>query len=172
MRGTYSVRVTNAFGAVTSSNAVLTFCRPRPIVSAPDRTGELVAGREQRVDSVDSNHGTLVGNGAFGPGRVGYGFLFDGLGDGVSLGNPTNLQLQTFTFETWFRRASTNRATSDPSYQNGSFLHYGYGGYAFAIWDDGRLFLGQTGISAVFSSVLRASDTNFHHAAVTKSGSW
>jgi hypothetical protein len=60
------------------------------------------------VDSVDSNHGTLTGNAIFGAGRVGQGFVFDGNGDGVRIGNPTNLQLQNFTIEAWIKRSSSS----------------------------------------------------------------
>jgi len=38
---------------------------------------------------------------------VGQAFEFDGNGDGVTVGNPANLRLQTFTIETWIKRSSS-----------------------------------------------------------------
>src|ERR1035438_4635261 len=58
------------------------------------------------LDEAGTNNGTLVGNTTYGPGRVGQAFVLDGSGDGVSVGNPPNLQLQNFTIEAWVKRAS------------------------------------------------------------------
>jgi hypothetical protein len=66
------------------------------------------------LDQAGTNNGTLVGNTTYGPGRVGQAFVFDGSGDAVSLGNPTNLQLQNFTIEAWVKRSGTTRASQDP----------------------------------------------------------
>jgi len=41
--------------------------------------------------------GRWFGNATFGAGQVGQGFVFDGNGDLVSVGNAPNLQLQDFT---------------------------------------------------------------------------
>jgi hypothetical protein len=49
----------------------------------------------------------------------------------------------------------------------GHIFGYGYGGYIFALLDDGRLTLGQVGISGV-NSVNSIRDTNWHHVAVSK----
>src|SRR6185436_7888237 len=84
------------------------------------------------VDSVDSNHGTLTGNATFGVGRVGQGFVFDGNGDGVRIGNPTNLQLQNFTIEAWIKRSSSSIASFDGNGNGHIFsLGTGGGGYFF-----------------------------------------
>src|SRR5207247_7254493 len=79
------------------------------------------------TDQAGSNNGTLVGNTTFGSGRVGQAFVFDGSGDAVSVGNPTNLQLQNFTIEAWIQRTSTTRVSFD--FNGGSSFSYGDGGY-------------------------------------------
>ena len=119
------------------------------------------------VDWIDNNHGTIAGQATFGPGRRGQSFIFDGNADAISLGNPTNLQLQNFTIEAWVRRASTTRASFD--FNGGIFLGYGGGGYGFGMLDNGTLFLTRIGVDNVTSAVT-ITDTNFHHLAVTKVG--
>src|SRR5207249_698069 len=97
----------------------------------------------------------------------GQAFSFDGYNDGVSFGNPASLQLQNFTIEAWVKRSNTTKASLD-IFQDGAIFGYGYGGYHFALLDDGRATMGKVGISGVNSS--RAiRDTNWHHLAVTKS---
>jgi hypothetical protein len=168
--GVYSVVVSNSAGTATSSNVLLTIEVPPPCATKPSGIVSWWKAESNALDEVDSNNGTIVGNVTYVSGKVGRTFRFDGLSSGVSLGNPTNLQLQNFTVEAWARRADANRAAVAP-YDNGAFLHYGLQGYVFAPHNDGRLLLGKVGSTAVYSSVLRMSDTNFHHVAVTKNGS-
>ena len=85
------------------------------------------------------------------------------------MGNPTDLQLQDFTIETWIQRGSASSSTSDPQLTTGIFMAYGYGGYGFGIYDDGSLFLTRVGIDAVTIPNL-ITDTNWHHVALTKAG--
>jgi hypothetical protein len=120
------------------------------------------------LDEVGANDGTLLGDASYGSGRVGQAFAFDGQGDGVSIGSAPELQLQDFTIEAWIRRSTTTQVSLDP-YQSGVILSYGPGGYGFALWDDGRLFLTRNDVSAVFAT-LAVTDSAFHHVAVTKSG--
>ncbi|MCL4786145.1 MAG: S8 family serine peptidase [Verrucomicrobia bacterium] len=121
-------------------------------------------------DIVDGNHGTLRNNTTYGPGVVGQAFVFDGVTDGVVVGNPTNLHLQNFTLEAWVKRASDSVVSFDQALgPGGDIIAAGNGGYGFALVDDGRMFLGVVGVSAVFSNQ-RVTDTNWHHLAVTKSG--
>src|SRR5205814_7561062 len=106
------------------------------------------------------------GNATFAPGLVGQAFNFDGDNDGVSFGNPASLQLQNFTIEAWVKRSNTNKASLD-IFEDGTIFGYGYGGYAFAVLDDGRLTLGKVGTVKV-DSTIAIKDTNWHHVAVTK----
>ena len=64
------------------------------------------------ADQAGTNHGTLVGT-TFGSGEVGQAFVFDGSGDAVTIGNPPELQLQTFTIEAWVKRFNGTRISLD-----------------------------------------------------------
>ena len=80
------------------------------------------------ADEVGGNHGTASGGVAFEAGRVGQAFVFNGTGAVLQFGNPTNLQMQNFTIETWLKRASTS-AVSLNGNGNGVVFGYGNGGY-------------------------------------------
>ncbi len=115
-------------------------------------------GQSNALDELGIAHGTLVGNTAFGPGRVGSGFVFGGLDDAVNVGIPAALQLQNFTIEGWVRRAHSSRSTQG-SQTSASFFSGSPGGYGFGLLDDGRLFLTKIGVSAVFSTAARSCST-------------
>jgi hypothetical protein len=119
-------------------------------------------------DIVDANLGTLIGGVTFPPGMVRRAFSFGGIGGGVLIGNPSNLQLQSLTIENWVKRASPTRASVDAG--GGAIFDGAINGYGFGLLDDGRLALTKRGVSFVDSGSLRVTDTNFHHVAVTKSG--
>jgi hypothetical protein len=98
--GNYSVTITNGFGSITSSNAVLTV---NPVFCTPPPSG-LVAwwkAEGNANDSAGSNNGTFVGGSAFTGGEVGQSFSFNGgqlmqVVDSPAL-NPTN----AITIEGW-----------------------------------------------------------------------
>ena len=71
-------------------------------------------GEGNAFDQAGTNNGTLVGNAAYVAGRVNQAFAFDGSADGVSLGNPPELQLQNFTIEAWIKRDDANRVSLEP----------------------------------------------------------
>jgi hypothetical protein len=166
--GIYTVLVSNVVNSILSSNAVLTVNTP----SCDPPPAGLVswwAAKGNALDQVGGNNGTLVGNTSYGPGEAGQGFVFTGNdGDGVVLGNPTNLQLQNFSIEAWVKRASTSSVSQ--SAPNAELFSYGLNGYAFGLWSDGRLYLSKMGIDNVTLST-GISDTNWHHVAVSKNGS-
>jgi hypothetical protein len=163
-QGDYSVVVSNLYGLVTSSNASLgvnlTGCAPPPsgIVS-------WWPGNGNTDDLVGGNNGTLQG-GTYVAGEVGQAFCFNGNGERVSVGNPTNLQLQNFTIEGWIQRANTNQASLSSG--GGLIFGYGSGGYALGLADNGQLFISKVAVSGVFAGSV--TDTNWHHVAVTTSG--
>lgn len=167
--GDYSVRITNALGAITSVVAAVSVVTPSCAPPAAGLVGWW-SGNGTPLDSVSTNHGSLVGGAGYGNGRVGPAFLFGGASDGVLVGNPASLQLQDFTIETWMKR-------SDPAVAaygvegTALLLGYGYGGYGFGLFNDGRLFLTRVGIDNVTLNAPGIADTNYHHVAVTKSGS-
>jgi len=103
------------------------------------------------------------------PARVGQGFVFDGSGDAVQVGNPASLQIQDVTIEAWIRRGSSSITTYDLN-GAGIIFAYGYGGYGLYLDSTGRPVLTKVGVNDVRPSIT-VTDTNFHHLAVTKSGS-
>ena len=166
--GNYSVVVSNSVGSITSSNALLTVLPAPPCLPAPSG---LVAWWRAQGDSIDQVGGipsSTIGNAAYAPGLVGQGFVFDGNGDGVSLGNPPSLQLQTLTIEAWIRRSSATSVSTGAG--NAVLLGYGSGGYCFWIENNGVLHFNRFGDYATLKGPT-ITDTNFHHVAVTKSGS-
>jgi hypothetical protein len=90
-------------------------------------------------DIQDGNNGTVTGNVTFVPGKVHQAFSIDGNQSGEIVGNPSNLQLQTFTIDAWIKRASTTQASLDPG--GGVIFGFGNGGYAFGLTDTGQLIL-------------------------------
>jgi hypothetical protein len=120
-------------------------------------------------DAFGSNHGVLQGEAVFGTGKVGRCFRFDGNGDGLLIQSATGLRLQSFTIEAWIRRENSSQATVDND-GIAVLLGFGYGGYAFGLYNDGRLLLSKVGVSGV-SSIVGVRDTNWHHVAVAKTAS-
>ncbi len=95
---------------------------------------------------------------------------FDGLDDYVALGNPTNLQLQTFSLEAWI--SWTESVGVDiPDF----IFAYGIGGYEWyiyrtgAVGDQRKMALGKGGFSEVLST-LTITDALWHHVAVVYDG--
>lgn len=166
--GSYSVAVSNEFGFTNSLDAVLTVDPGAPCMASPTNLISWWRAEDSALDQISGNNGTLVGNATYGSGLAGQGFVFDGSGDFVSLGNPLTLQSQTFTIEAWIKRASLSIVSSSGS---GSALIFGYGqgGYGFGLLNDGRLFLTKVGISNVILTN-GVTDTDWHHVVVTKSG--
>jgi hypothetical protein len=76
--------------------------------------------------------------------------------------------LQTFSIEAWIKRASSTQASAGPG--GGCIFCYGINNFGFLFADDGRLFLTRVSIDSDFSSSVQVNDTEFHHVAVTKSG--
>jgi hypothetical protein len=165
--GSYSVEVTNLDGVVLSSNALLTV-NPTPACDSPP--GGLLAwwrGEFNTLDQTGTNHGTLFGNMGYGSGMVGAGFVSDGNGDAIPVGNAPSLQLQDFTIEAWIQRNNSSQASVNSG--GGLIFGFGAGGYAFGMLDNGRLFLTRVEVDNV-TTTTGISDTALHHVAVTKNG--
>jgi|GEM_PF-4693719 len=126
------------------------------------------------ADIQDGNDGTHVNSPTPVPGKVAGALRFNGAGlpsgNAVVVGNPTNLQLQDFTIDAWIKRDDLTRAGAGGGFLEGEIFGYGSGGYIFGLFGDGRLFLSRTDVSHVAGGV-PISDLNFHHVAVSKSGS-
>src|SRR5438309_5838654 len=117
-------------------------------------------GEGDALDQLGNNPGILVGNTSFGAGQVGRGFVFDGSGDGVQVGNPPSLQLQDFTIEAWVKRG--NFSVVSPSGPVGFIFDYGSSGYGFGVDNSGALILTKVGVNSVTTGPL-LTDVNFHH---------
>ncbi|MCW5550791.1 MAG: immunoglobulin domain-containing protein [Verrucomicrobiae bacterium] len=167
--GAYSVVISNSGGNLTSSEATLTVHPIPPCVPPPSGLVSWWPGDGNTADVVGSQDGVLTGHTDYGAGRVGQGFVFDGNGDAVLVGNHASLRFQDFTIEAWIRRASTVYVSSGPGV-DGLFFGYGAGGYGFGLDREG----GRPMLTRIAESVVRAeaaiTDTSFHHMAVTKSG--
>ncbi len=152
-------------------------CKPTATVSPSGQVGWW-SGDGNANDLAGTNNGTIQGNVTYSTGKTSQSFQLGGTGDlsgngdRVNIGNPTNLQLQDFTIETWIKRSSSTIVTNSPfpGTAGGTFFAYGQNGYGFLIdQNTNRLALTNVGNSAVFSN-LTVTDTNWHHVAVTKSG--
>jgi hypothetical protein len=130
----------------------------------------LWSGEGNANDSAGGNNGTMTGSAKFGPGKVGQGFVFNGRKDsGVTLGNPASLQLQDFTIEAWVKRGSDS-IVSHGSGGVGTVFGCGWGGYYLLMGSNGQLLFDKLG-DVVPQTGPEITDTNFHHVALTKSGS-
>jgi hypothetical protein len=168
--GAYTVQVSNVVNSVLSSQAVLTVNPPPPCV--PPSAG-LVSWWRAEGDATDFagvNNGTLNPATSFAPGKVGQAFSFNGPGSGVELGVPANLQIQDFSIEAWVKRGSSTKAGWDV-YNHGLIVSWAWGGFGLGMYDSGQLFLAKVGYSGVSPSLSITDATDFHHVAVTKSGS-
>src|SRR6185369_8479637 len=135
--------------------------------AAPDGVVSWWPAGGNATDIVGVNNGSLRGNASYQDGKLGQAFTFDGNGDGVLIGNPASLRLQNFTIEGWIKRASALQVSDSSIF--GEIVGYGWGGYVFGFFSDGRLFLSKHGISYV-DSARPITDTAWRHVAVTKSG--
>jgi hypothetical protein len=123
------------------------------------------------LDMRGGNNGTLQNGLPFVSGEVGQSFSINGTNQGVLIGNPANLQLQDFTIDAWIQRTSTSVISLNQGGPGGLIFSYGNGGYGFGLQDNGTIFVSHIGVDGVITTGLAVTDTNFHHVAVTKSGS-
>ncbi|HEX4343091.1 MAG TPA: LamG-like jellyroll fold domain-containing protein, partial [Verrucomicrobiae bacterium] len=114
--GAYSVVVTNLYGSVNSSNAVLTVTNS----VTPPATNGLISwwpGEGNANDVVGPNNGTLEGGLGFGTGEVGQAFNFTG--NNMDVRVPTNSSLDVgsgpgFTVECWINPSSDSLNNNIP----------------------------------------------------------
>jgi len=126
-------------------------------------------------DTVDGNHGTLVGSAGYAPGMVGQAFSFTAVGDCVQVPTPVNLNFgpgDDLSIDAWIRTSSTNlvlpivdkrvlpNGPFDPD-AVGYFLFLHNGRLAFQLADT------TDGFYNYISSGPGLSDGDWHHVAVT-----
>ena len=134
----------------------------------------LAGDGDARDLSGNGNNGTLGTGASYAVGRVGQAFRLNGTTNGfVNIGTPATTS-QNFTIETWIRRSSASILSNNPngSFPNGTIFAYGLGGYSLLInQPTNKLSVSRVGVSEARSNTLTVTDTNWHHVAVTKSGS-
>jgi hypothetical protein len=145
----------------------LLLARGETCVTPPSGIVSWWTGADNANDSVFTNHGTVIGNTSYAVGEVNDGFVFDGSGDIVKVGNSPTLQLQNFTVEAWVKRNSSAAVSNDPQ-GSGHIFGYGNQGYVFLVQNDGTVVLNKVGVSTASFAPFKVTDTNWHHLAVTK----
>ena len=158
-------------GQIAGGQIAYLFANPGKTVGPIQPPTGLVAwwpANGNALDVVAGNNGQLTNGVTYVTGEVGQTFNFTSNSAMVVLANTTNLQLQTFTVETWIKRGSPTAVCSDTNAVAGNALMFGYGhaGYSLGMGPDGKLLLTQVDDNDVFSTA-SVTDTNWHHIAVT-----
>jgi hypothetical protein len=101
--GSYAVRVTNTFGSVISSNALLTVISSVPCATPPSGLVSWWRAEGSANDGVASNNGTLLNGASFGPGMVGQAFSFNGSNQCVQVPHAASLVASNYSIEAWVK---------------------------------------------------------------------
>jgi hypothetical protein len=163
--GSYTVRITNLYGAAESSNAVLTVNPAAACASPPSGLVGWWRGEVNALDSIGTNNGTLH-NGVgfeFG-GGVGWAFRFNGTNSFVEVPDSPALRLTNeLTIEFWVKRQSL---------QNEDYIINKGGDYTGGMLDYGvTITRAQSGNTLAFTFAggarqsLSITDLNWHHCA-------
>jgi hypothetical protein len=169
--GAYAVAVTNWYGSVTSSNAVLTVYVP-VCVPPPSGLAGWWRGQGNALDFLGANNGVLEGGAGFAGGEVGTGFDFTGANGFVQVPVSPHWAFgaNDFAIELWVKFAVLGGTRA--------FIAYDQGGGTLNKWifflNNGQLQLHLNGpsIGAVDlgSGAFNPGLNQWHHVAVTRSG--
>jgi hypothetical protein len=100
--GSYAVVVTNAYGTVTSTNAVLTVNPPPPCTPPPSDLVSWWRGEGSALDQLSLNNGILQTGTTFTGGEVGQAFIFDGVSGYVQIPKAASLDAPNqLTIDFW-----------------------------------------------------------------------
>jgi hypothetical protein len=166
--GVYSARVTNLYGLVLSSNAVLTVNPPPPC--APIQAG-LVSwwpGEGDASDIFETNNGVIVGGVTFAPGEVGQAFSLNGSGEYISVPASTSLNVGLsggFTIEGWINPQSTASQEPIAEWQDGVEFWISTGGGSGSLY--AQIIDTSGGGHNFWSSAGAVVANQFQHVAVT-----
>jgi hypothetical protein len=97
------VRVTNTFGSVVSSNALLTVISSPLCATPPAGLVSWWRAEGSASDGVDSNNGTLLNGASFAPGMVGQAFSFSGSNQCVQVPHAASLVASNYSIEAWVK---------------------------------------------------------------------
>jgi hypothetical protein len=153
--GSYAVRVTNTFGSIMSSNALLMVISSPPCATPPSGLVSWWRAEGTARDSVAGNHGTLLNGASFASGMVGQAFSFSGSNQCVQVPHAASLVGSNYSIEAWVKPLAQ---VSDPINQNLIF------GQNFGLC---QLVArtGSTGVRLAFS--FGTSHTSFYEATGT-----
>ena len=110
----HSIATVTATGLVAGIKLGTTSITVRDAESQKSVTGNLVVqpiplvwfrAENNALDSGSGgDNGSVAGNVGYGPGQSGQGFVFDGVGGGINLGDPNNLKITgSFTIDCWVK---------------------------------------------------------------------
>jgi hypothetical protein len=100
--GSYSLVVTNAYGSVTSSNAVLTVNPAPPCTPPPPGLVSWWRGEGSALDQLGLNNGMLQTGTTFASGEVDQAFIFDGVSGYVNIPKSASLDAPSqLTIDFW-----------------------------------------------------------------------
>jgi len=128
--GVYTVLVTNLYGSVLSSNAVLTVNPPPPCAPAQAGLVSWWPGEGNANDIIGTNNGVIVGGVTFAPGKVGQAFWLAGSGY-ISVPASSSLNIGAsggFTIEGWINPQSVGSQEPIAEWQNGVQFWISVGG--------------------------------------------
>jgi hypothetical protein len=100
--GNYLVVVSNAWGVVTSSNAVLAVALP-PCATPPVGLVSWWPGEGNANDIVGANNGTLLNGATFAAGEAGSAFSFNGSNQCVQIPYSQTLVSSNYSIEAWVK---------------------------------------------------------------------
>lgn len=97
--------VTNLYGSILSSNALLMVNPPPSCVPPPSGLMDWWPGEGNANDVIGTNNGTLVGGASYAVGEVGQAFSFDGSSGYVSIPDSSSMDSFTnhITIELWMK---------------------------------------------------------------------
>ncbi len=125
--GNYSVSVSNAGGAVVSSNALLAVIDTGECVAPPADLVSWWSGEDNSFDTAGTNSGTLQGGAAFAAGQVNRAFSFTATNGSVLVPDSDSLRLQTnLTIEAWIKSSTSVGDHSIVSKVGGAGGNVGY----------------------------------------------
>jgi len=177
--GNYAVLVTNFYGSILSSNAVLTVNLPPPCTPSPSGLVGWWPGEGNANDVVGGNNGTVTeGTVTYAAAEVGQGFNFDGGSNRIVVPDAPALNFgsnQDLTIEAWISPlppppSLTTGVMSlvDKRYTPNSSICQGY---EFGLVNGSLFFHMSDSIASGgvdwFSSGPDLRDGNLHHVAVT-----
>jgi len=172
--GIYEVLVTNEFGTVLSSNAVLSVALNSPCATAPAGIVSWWPGEGDTGDIFGTNNGVPGGGLDFTNAEVGLGFWFDNTNASVRIPAGASLNVGTgggFTVEAWINCASVSQP--NPLFVWNAGNGTSPVGVQFYVWSDGSLYGnvvdkgGDATLHGFYSRAGLLTSNVFYHVALT-----